>query len=262
MKIEPKWQVYGSFEGWQWEGTVLPRVLVGQSWGVKAVRVVAAAEGGKVDMVQCYDAGIMTAGPLGATARFGTLQAMLGAIPMHVLQQHLGDVFEEAGVGLHVAPGVSAVLTRGLRPVTDLAELQDVFFAGSDGRAWNGEQVDFAERWVRSLAALLQDPASHPGVTTASVNTLMRYVQPAKEALGWSAMHPEPPTPEGRKAAACWGAFAINNPTGAQRLLQAARARGALSAESLLSEAQAPGYPATFPQRVGRTRRALDAEAW
>lgn len=262
MTIEPKWQVYGGFAGWQWEGTVPPSVLVGQSWEVKAVRVVAAAEGGKVDMVQCYDAGIMTAGPLGATVRFGTLQALLGAIPLHVLQRHLGGVFEEAGVGLQLAPGMSAVFTRGLRPLTDLAELRDVFFAGSDGKAWNGEQVDFAERWVRGLAALLQDPASHPAVTAASVNTMMGYLHPARGALGWTQAHQVPPTPELRKAAACWVAFAINNPTGAQRLLQAAGARGLLSAESLLSEAQAPGYPTTFAQRVGRTRRALDAETW
>lgn len=255
-----KWQTYGEFEGWQWEGVVPASVLVGESWAHKALRVVTAAEGGMVDMVQCYDAGIMTAGPLGATARFGTLQALLGEIPRPVLQTHLGKMFEEAGVGLHVAPGMQAVFTRGLRPVIEPAELREVFFAGSDGKRWNGEQMDFAERWVRGLAATMADAAG--AIARASIRTLEAYLAPARKMILPDDLQHAPT----RKAAACWVAFAINNPAGAKRLLAATTRRPPyLTADDLLQEAQkgaAAGYPATFAQRVTRTRRALDAERW
>lgn len=274
MKI--LWQTYGEFSGWQWEGVVPARVLVGETWEQKALRVVTAAEGGMVDMVQCYDAGIMTAGPLGATARFGTLQALLGFMPRERLQGHLGALFEEAGVGLHTshAPGgVQATFTKGLRPITEERELRELFMAGSDGKAWNGEQVDYAEQWVRGLAALLADSAAVGAISTASVATLRTYLAPARSALGWTPVFPGanellPPTdPAVRRFAAAWIAFAVNHPRGARRMLDAlgGRAHPHLPAEALLREAQkgpAGGYPATFPQRVNRTLRALDAEHW
>lgn len=243
----PSWVRYGNRHGWLWSGTVKAAALAGNDFWSKAARVVCAAEGGNVDMVQCYDAGIFTAGPLGATAAFGTLAKLLADIPENLLVTHLGAMFEERCLGF--AGGTFRV---GLRAAT-VDDLRRAFLGGTeDVTMWQATDPEaiIARRWVEAFAALLADPAALRGIAVASGKTLMGYL-PVEARMLLPTVH--------NQATACFLAFAINNPRGAMRLLRAAGP----DADRMLDVASQRGaWPDTFPQRVSRTRAALNAEQW
>lgn len=258
--IAPSWVRYGSLHGWMWRGAIPAKELVGAGFWAQAARVACSAEGGSVDMVQCYDAGIFTAGPLGMTARFGTLAKLVAEVPSNVRLKYLGPLAELRGLGLREGPG--AVFTVGLRTATP-ADFERVFLGGADLSAWAeaDEEAQLAREWVVAFAEMLTDPAARRGVTTVSANMLKSYLAPeAAKLFGFGPVGaPEPVKPDAKRAMACHLAFAINNPKGALKVLQIAGP----DADRILDAAGQPGaWPSTFPQRVARTRAALATEAW
>lgn len=255
---EPIWVKYGEQHGWLYRGEVPARELVGSTFWERAARVACIAEGGNIDMVQCYDRAVMSAGPLGANVVSGTLAQLFAAMPRDVLARHLNELFRAANLGLDTANPVAPIFTWGLT-VAEPEVLTQAFLLGGDPKTWqpSDETAQHALRWVRALGALLADPAARRALTAATVAMLRQYLDPKIAApRGWS----DTGTPAARKALACWLSFAINNPRGA-RVLAEASPRS--DAEGLLLTAMNGGsWPATFGQRVGRTRAALDAEAW
>jgi hypothetical protein len=256
----PQWVKYGERHGWLITGALPANRLSGGDFWSQASRVACAAEGGQVDMVQCYDAGIMTAGPLGFTAATETLPKLFAEMPRPVLAHHLGDRFAAHGIGLQSNPahGVPR-LVRGLRPLS-LIEQREVFLGGSNGIEWTEEQQRIAFDWVVAINALLTDPATLRATAQAAGKLLSGYVaQEAATLLGFASPY-SPPSQTGlRRAAACYLAYAINHPRGALRLLKAAGP----DAERLMELAQHAGaWPETFAHRTRRLRAALDAETW
>ncbi len=262
MTINPSWVKYGDRHGWLWRGVVGSRALMGGDFWAQAVRVTCAAEGGNVDMVQCYDAGIMTAGPLGATAAFGSLAKLVAEIPSELRDRYLGDLFHFADLGLREAP--SAGFTKGIRSATE-AELVDAFLAGGDQHTWTADMLSASQArdWVVAFAALLADPAAMRSISSASCKTLMGFLtSDASKILGAGAILGSTcagSSIASRRATAAFLAFAVNNPKGALAVLRAA----GCDADRILDVASGAGaWPSTFPQRVARTRAALDAETW
>ena len=256
---DPQWVQYGSRHGWMVTGVVPATNLAGGDFWAQAARVACMAEGGRVDMVQCYDAGIMSAGPLGFTAATGTLAALLAEQPPDLLEQCLGDLFAEKSMGLRAdkAMGIP-VFTRGLHAMSK-AELVDAFLGGSDGVTWTHEQQALAHKWAVSLQFLLERPASSRSTASATGKVLRTYLSnDAANLLAFTAGQP-PSRTELRRAAACFLAYAVNNPRGALKLLNAAGP----DADRMMAIAAHPGaWPETFSQRTGRTRTALTAEQW
>lgn len=253
MSVAPSWVRYGTRHGWLWRGVVPARELAGATFWAQAARVTCIAEGGNVDMVQCYDAGIFTAGPLGATAAFGTLAKLLADIPANLREQHLGELCEERGLSF------DGTFRMGLRAAT-ADDLKRVFLGNGDETTWGPEDPEavLARRWVEAFAALLADPAALRGIALASGKTLQAYLVPEAAQLLGTVQNPGL-APANPRAVACFLSFAINNPRGALRVLKAAGP----DADRMLDVASHPGsWPDTFPQRVGRTRAALAAETW
>lgn len=250
----PSWVRYGDRHGWMAHGGVPAKALAGATFWTQAARVTCIAEGGCVDMVQCYDAGIFTAGPLGATAAFGTLGKLLVDVPPNLREQHLGEMCEERCLGYD-----GNTFRIGLRVAT-ADDLRRVFTGNADLRAWGREDPEavIARRWVEAWGALLADPAALRGIGVACGRMLQAYL-PATAAtkLGFSVS--VNPSASARRATATFLSFSINNPKGALRVLDAAGA----DADRMLDAASRPGaWPDTFPQRVARTRAALAAESW
>jgi hypothetical protein len=216
------------------------------------------AEGGHVDMVQCYDAGIMTAGPLGFTALTGTLASLLALVPSNLLIKYLGVLFEERHVGLQTDPAYGPAFVRGLYSM-DVDMRREVFLGGSDGVTWTDNQKDIAYAWVRAFRDLLCDPAAHRATTKAASTVLRTYLTPTAKTL-LAFVLPNPPSAVAlRRAAACFLGYAVNNPKGADRLLAASGP----DAERMMEIAVHGGaWPATFGQRTPRLRAALNAEVW
>lgn len=240
-------------------GAVPASKLAGGDFWTMAVRVACAAEGGHVDMVQCYDAGILSAGPLGFTVAFDTLPKLLAEIARSTLAQYLGDCFAERAICLQSDPAHGAPrFVRGLRPLSK-TELREVFLGGSNGITWTNEQKQIAFDWVVAFNALLADPSTHRATARASGKVLSSYVTPeAAQLLAFAGSNPPSP-PMLRRAAACFLSYAVNHPRGAGRLLKAAGG----DADRMMEIASHPGaWPETFAQRTGRTRAALAAEAW
>jgi hypothetical protein len=256
--ISATWVKYGNRHGWLCRGTVPARELVGSTFWVQAARVACIAEGGCIDMVQCYDSAIMTAGPLGANALSGTLSRLLFDIPRGVLGDHLGDLFTDRCLGLDSS---TAQFTRGIRRAT-VPELREAFAGGVDTTEWSeaDESAQIAKAWTEALAGLLADPITRRPVGSATATMLRSYATPtALKAFGANNQFAEPTTRLAKRGLACWLAFAINHPKGAASLLTMAGP----DADRLLETASRPGpWPATFAQRVGRTRSALESEAW
>jgi len=255
--VNPMWVKYGDRRGWQWPGVVPAKQIAGMTFWAKAARVACAAEGGQLDMVQCYDRGIMSVGPFGATAAFGALGDFLSEIPRNILVQYLGELFRRTCLSLN-----GTVLMRGLSPAT-LEELNYAFRGGADDTTWEESfaSASLALEWVRAFAAMLADTASHRGVGMACSKLLSTiYMTPAAgELLGMRPSSTPPASAAAQRAAACFLSFAVNHPQGAMRLLRTA----GCDADRMLDAAMAAGpWPATFGQRVARTRAALASEAW
>lgn len=255
----PSWVRYGERHGWMLTGSVPASKLAGADFWAQAVRVACIAEGGHVDMVQCYDAGIMSAGPLGFTAAFGTLAALLAAMPPAKLVERLGGLFAGQCMGLRTDPALGPpAFVRGLVPMT-ADELRGVFLGGSDGVTWDEDQKEVARLWTVALGDLLADPATFRSTSSAATKTLRSYLgAEAAQLLAFSGSNP-PTLTALRRAAACFLSYAVNNPRGALRLLKAA---GPDADRMLEIAAHGGAWPETFAQRTGRTRAALAAETW
>jgi len=285
---EPRvtWASYGKRRGWaHWgERSALHLVVPGDEWMTKAVRVAAAAEGGKLDAVQCYDAGIMSAGPLQGTAAWGYLQRLLGRMQEHDFDRfanHVGEVlYQRSWSAIWEAP--VGIFTRGgyafftldhhsdrQDPNDTRPELQKILLGGSDGVTWSKEQLDHAEAWVRALVGLLRDPWFEPVVAEESAWILRRFL--------WSKAVPYLERFESAPGIlrAAYLAFAINHPAGALRLLKGTveglcdePLEGAPSpspdgaVQYMLTAARARHYrtPNTFPARAKAIHTALARE--
>lgn len=255
--MSPAWVRYGNDHGWLHRGSIPAKELIGATFWAQAARVACAAEGGNLDMVQCYDAGVFTAGPLGATIASGALARFLADIPMNLLVTHLGALAERYGLGFCASDREFKI---GLRTAT-IEDLRRVFVGGSTFYAWHPTDPAAlqAREWVEAFAALLADPAARRGIGIASAQVVAGYLDSAASSIFNATRVGEIMPASMRRPAACYLAFAINNPRGAARLLAMAGA----DADKMLDTASRPGpWPDTFAQRVGRTRAALDAEAW
>lgn len=266
-----KWTKYGKLSGWVEWGKRDAAKLPGVDFWSRAVRVAAAAEGGKVDMVQCYDAGIMTAGPLGATARFGWLQRLLAKCLESDAQRFIETMqpamFPTDGLISVVLPDPKVPTGYSMRSceavehvATTDAALRSIFLGGSDGMKWDDEQKLVARRWVECLAMLLSGPFDAVVVDECR-HALMRFAKPAENLLEFDAAG----YTTQQQLGACFLAYAVNNPNGALRMLKAVLRtmsdRHAGAASQMLALAASGEYgPATFKERTARTRAALKRE--
>lgn len=222
------WAGYGKYRGWAYYGSRSTRALVvpGDEWATKALRVVAAPESGKVDAVQCYDAGVMSAGPFQATAHYGVLQrllAMLQRADFALFERHVGEVLWQRSWsavwgasdswdarGKYAFYSLDAPET----PLKARADLQRILLGGSDGVQWTRGQTAHAKAWVLSLVALLREESLWPTVARECAWMLGRYMHPgAKPVL--DRVEPEPGV-----LRAVYLQFAVNHPAGALRLLK------------------------------------------
>lgn len=258
MTKGPQWVKYGARYGWQHVGTIPASKLPGADFWARAARVACAAEGGAIDMVQCYDAGILSAGPLGANVASGTLARLLDCITADVLAYYLGDLAEQHGLGLK-----NGSFMLGLRPATT-AQLHALFLGSTNENiqtTWTPETDEAADakEWVEALAELFADSRAQYGILQGTTRMIQTYTtREANAAFGLSFVNAEPLIANER-GYATWLAYAVNNPKGAERLLAAAGP----DADSMLSVAAAGGaWPSTFASRTGRTRAALEAEVW
>lgn len=258
--IAPSWVRYptaqGTRMGWRWTGTVPARDLLGATFWAQAARVACVSEGGMLDSVQCYDAGIFTAGPLGATALTGTLGSFLADIPGPTLAAHLGPLGEQHGLGFCAGERAFKI---GFRTAT-ADDLRRVFLGNGDQLVWKDADAQAlqARAWVVAFASLLSDPIARRGIGIAAARLIREYLGSAGQPVFMPGGAFEVPR-HMQRACACYLAFAINNPKGAARLLSIAGA----DADKMLDVASAPGpWPNVFASRVGRTRTALAAEAW
>lgn len=261
------WVTTGSgLSGWMRKGSVPATSLPGTDFWARALRVACWAEGGFIDAAQCYDAAILTAGPIQATARFGTLQKMLAAIPDELLRGHLADAFRVSGLSLRRSP---ASFVSGLDVVATEVMLRQHLLGGCNGRSWSETQKEHALRWVDGLGQLCADRDVLPYIARASVDELRVYALPEAWAIltatpvagaAYAGQPVAPPTtPDKRRAAACYIAFSINNPRGAVALL---KQNGADADAMMLGAAKAGPWPPTFATRVSRTAAALAREDW
>lgn len=267
--MNARWVRYGNRHGWQITGNVPAaalRVGSGDDFWTKALRVACAAEGGHADAVQCYDAGVMTAGPLGCTATSGTLADLLAEIPEAAREYFIGRLLREQCAELVVrfeGDRNRSYLRRTIGPdgaSLNAVECRSVFLGGSDGVAWSDEQKQLALDWTNALHAMLRAPDVGDCVVGASARILRSYM-PFRAAGRFGFVVGQPPASAVRReAAACFLAFAINNPVGAVELIDKV---SELTADTILIAASNEGgLPSTFKQRVGRTTTALAAESW
>lgn len=285
---EPRvtWASYGKRRGWaHWgEQSALRLTVPGDEWMTKAVRVAAAAEGGKLDAVQCYDAGVMSAGPLQGTAAWGYLQRLIGRMQAHDFERvtdHLGEIlYERSWSAIWEAP--VGAFTRGgyafysLDHETDRQDPNDtrpelcrILLGGSDGVTWNKEQSDHAKAWVRGLVGLLRDPTFAPVVADECAWILRRFL--------WSKAVPYLERVESVPGIlrAAYLAFAINHPAGALRLLKGTVALlydeplerapdptpdGTVAAMLVAAQGRQYRTPNTFPARAKAIHKALGRE--
>lgn len=255
-----QWVKYGTRSGWMELGSVPASAIGGIDFWSKVLRVVCAAEGGHVDMVQCYDLGIMSAGPIGATAQSGALAQLLNLIPFEIRQAKLGALFEQAGLGLS-----EKGFTKGIGPASH-EDLKKAFLGGSDGWAWKESEKQVALAWVNALSSALRDPTSLRCIGKIAIPVLKPYVSAlAERVFGMDGLFIAE-SPVIKRAIATWVSFSVNHPTGANRLLSQSGGVPGIppTADAILEVASraSPLWPATFSQRVGRTRAALEKESW
>jgi hypothetical protein len=231
--IDPKlvWTGYGGYKGWAHWGTQTAAKLEvpGDEWLTKAVRIAARAEGNRCDGCQCYDSGIMTIGPLQATAAFGYLQHFVGKLMRYDFQRfdyHVGEVMFERSRST-VWGATEGLFTRGgfafysidkpaddQSPTDTRPELQRILLGGSDGKSWTRQQTERAAHWVRSFVSLLRDPTFEAAIAEECGWMLRRFL--------WSKAVPYLDQIESEPGLlrATYLAFAINHPAGALRLLK------------------------------------------
>lgn len=252
----PSWVRYGDLHGWLHRGSIPAKELVGATFWVQAARVACAAEGGNLDAVQCYDPGVFTVGPFRATAASGALALFLADIPSSILLAHLGPLCERYGLGFSAGEREFKI---GLRTAT-VDDLRRVFLGGADLVAWSADspEAQRALAWVEAFASMLADPSARRGIGAATAKQVMAELGDEGAAVFGVGPGYEVAVPM-RRACACYLAFAMSHPKGAARLLRMAGP----DADKMLDAANKPGpWPDIFPQRVGRTRAALDAEVW
>jgi len=276
--MTPRWVSYEKRHGWMWAGEVgADRLVVaGDAWATRAVRLTAHAEGGRADMVQCYDAGVMSAGPLQATARFGLLQRLLAriqAVDFRRFEAVMGDVmYGRSAVAVWGstpawdARGAFAFfsLSDPTTPLKSRDELEQILLGGSDGTAWLQDQAAWARHWVESLAMLLRQDWVIPVVAEECAFALGRFVSPEAEAI-LGRVEPEPGV-----LRAVHASFAVNHPAAAMRVLaEAAKEAGEGAGpeavvRSVLAIAGAPRelgnpcrVPSTFLDRAAVVGRQL-----
>lgn len=261
------WTGYGGYLGWAHYGTrKASELLPGEDFWSKAVRVAASAEGGKVDAVQCYDSGIMTAGPLQATAKFHYLQHLLatcynadneGFVKCMIPAMYTdnADPIYPLLPNPKVPGGWSICLPDGTPAITN-AQLQKVFLGGSNGRAWSSPQKAHAKQWVECLTELLQcfdaEVAIHSG-------WLLRrfFSEKARQQIAGLELDEV----ERDRLTACHLAYSINNPASAQRILSSVVTQKAPRPNHAAYLAIAGvSRPDTFPKRVAATRARILAE--
>lgn len=255
--MAPKWTTYGKMSGWVEWGARPVKELGGKDYWSKATRVCCAAEGGKIDMVQCYDGGIMTAGPLGATAKFGYLQLLLGKALEHggtkfIDHMHRAMYPMEGTISFVVrVPGLDEryVMRSAYRPEADATSdmaLRDIFLAGSDSITWSLEQKAVALRWVECLTNLLRDHDFDPVVLKVSEKMLRGF------AGGLPNFMSQPV-----ELSIAFLAFAINHPAGAKRLINDANFD--LDAMLRMAKLRSDRWPTTFIVRAPKIEKALAA---
>lgn len=285
---EPKlvWASYGKRSGWaHWgKNSALSLVVPGDEFATKAVRIAAAAEGGKIDAVQCYDTGIMSAGPLQGTARFGLLQRLLARmqrLDFPRFESYFGEIMYERS-WVAVWGSTEAFDARGkfafyslddpTTPLKSMAELERILLGGSDGRKWSRQQSGYAKAWMYPFVRILQDPVFLPCVANESAWIVQRYLHPKAKPI----LDRIEPTPGLLRAT--YLSFAINHPAGALRLLRetvkeyddrphllpptpenitASMLQGCRMRDM---EGNPHRLPNTFPARANSLRKPLEAE--
>jgi hypothetical protein len=258
-----KWTTYGNYSGWVNWGSRASTQLKGTDFWAKAVRVVCDAEGGKVDMVQCYDAGIMTAGPLGATAKFGYLQRLLGKCLEYDGQRFI-DIMHPAmypldGTISFVVPDERAPQGYALRSAYNPSEpaltdkaLRDIFLGGSDGKTWDGQAREDALRWIQALSELLGGEFDCV-VLDECREVVKRFAEPMRVFVSGKAAMPG-------EVQAVFVAYAVNNPAAAMKMLKRCYESKQLVQTMLLMAEHDAGLPNTFAQRTPAVRSALQRE--
>jgi hypothetical protein len=231
--------------GWLRNGRLTPGELIGADFWTQAARVVIAGEGKTLDSVHSYT-GKVVAGPFEATVENGELDSLLGQLPMHLLEIHLGDAFSMSGLSLRVVPPYA--FTVGIRM--------------GDHSAVNAMMRldrDVEKMWVDGLGALLSDPGARRSLGKAyGARVKKQSVYELEDRFGFRAFQ-APPNEELRRCAAAFLAFAFEDEKGAAAL---SRQCGP-SADSMIEVANRPGpWPQTFASKSTRIRMAIDREVW
>lgn len=248
QELDLHWVPYGKGSGWVHWGTIPGASLcaANQSRWAKAVRVACAGEGGFVDMAQCYDAGVLSGGPLGANLASRTLDRLLGECLLadpEAFASHMHPAFgKDLGiVHLYGVPRLQVYADQWEEP-TSLSRL-----------VFGDTPKEHSRPWVECLARLLQDPTFEDAIMVACIDTLAR--------IGVYGLGRVPLEPTREEAALL--SFAVNNPAAAEVLWAAHGATRSpvleLAATGKFGPKDAKGAR-LWPSRVSRTETALEAE--
>lgn len=258
------WVRRGGLNGWCSEGTLTAQDVVtsGNVW-TKVLRLVAVADGGRLDRV-ASDAGdplvggFLGGGSLGPPG--GGLATLLDLLPREITRAYLGALFEQAGLSLRDAPGVGSGFVRGLRWAAP-QDLEAAVRLGEDPRLWHRSTPGAlrAEVWVGGVARALGAPESRRALLGYWAEVVRSRVDgDAARALGVLPFT-APRDPRVQQAVAVHVALAHLDPKGARVLLAQVGPDGA----RMLDVAGHPGaWSPLLGSAAGRVRAALGGMVW
>lgn len=258
------WLRNAGINGWRVDGVLTPReVLTTGNFWTKALRLVAVADGGRLDRVLCYAEDPLVGGFLGGESLGPPgrgLATLLDGLPKDRTLLHLGPLFEQAGLSMREAPGVGSLFVRGLR-AANRADLEAAFRLSEQPRLWHRDTPGAlrAQTWALGVACLLREPECRRAVLHywSEVVRSMVDVEPAS-LLGVLPYSP-PIHPQSRRAAAVFCALAHLDAKGALVLL----GKAGPEPYRILDAASKPGaWSPMLGAAVGRVRAALDAMVW
>lgn len=258
------WLRQNGINGWRVDGVLTVReVLTTGNFWTKALRMVAVADGGRLDRVCSYDEDPLVGGFLGGESCGPPgrgLATLLDVLPSDRVQLHLGPLFEQAGLSLRPAAGVGSYFTRGLRPATRV-DLEAAFRLSEQARLWHRDTPGAlrAQSWALGVACLLREPECRRSVLGYWAEVVRWKVDGSVSSLLGCLPYSVPSSPQGRRAMAVFCALSHLDSAGAGRVL----AQAGPDAHRMLDTAMRPGgWSPMLGAAVGRVRAALDGMVW
>lgn len=201
------WTGYLGTQGWASFGPSIPPPTDTPERFYVAIACLAEAPRGCPGAINMYDSCVLSIGYIQLCQKYHLATELLSYLSDHGIPQLYSDSLQASKVSL----SQGRLYSEDGKLVEDY---RDVFYAGSNGKAWTSKQREHALRWGQGIQDTLILPEAVPLQIDFLASRIHQWVSPRARRILWNSNGPwaEP-------IRAAYLSYAINNPSLADRNL-------------------------------------------